>query len=100
MGSNPTPATSLAHALHRLRPVFRAQGSILHQLYVPGAEASLLALIEPVLNPVWVALVVGEEPSAATIIGGAIIMLGLGARHTLLRPQEAGQPGFELEEIV
>ena len=30
-------------------------------------EASLIALIEPVLNPLWVALVVGEIPSAATL---------------------------------
>ena len=68
--------------------------------HVTSAEASLLALIEPVLNPVWVALIVGEKPSTATIIGGAIILLGLSARYTLLRPREAGQPEFELEEIV
>ena len=30
-------------------------------------EASLIALVEPVLNPLWVALVVGEIPSAATV---------------------------------
>lgn len=44
-------------------------------------EASLIALIEPVLNPLWVALVVGEIPSAATLAGGAMILLGLGARY-------------------
>jgi drug/metabolite transporter (DMT)-like permease len=44
-------------------------------------EASLIALIEPVLNPIWVALVVGELPSAATLIGGAVILLGLGVRY-------------------
>jgi len=44
-------------------------------------EASLIALIEPVLNPLWVALVVGEIPSAATLAGGAMILLGLGVRY-------------------
>jgi drug/metabolite transporter, DME family len=48
---------------------------------VPLQEASLIALIEPVLNPLWVALVVGEIPSAATLTGGALIVLGLGARY-------------------
>jgi drug/metabolite transporter (DMT)-like permease len=44
-------------------------------------EASLIALIEPVLNPVWVALVIGEVPSLATLIGGALIVAGLAARY-------------------
>ena len=44
-------------------------------------EASLIALIEPVLNPLWVALAVGEIPSRATLAGGAMILLGLGVRY-------------------
>ncbi len=44
-------------------------------------EASLIALTEPVLNPLWVALVVGEMPSAATLTGGGLIVLGLGGRY-------------------
>ena len=48
---------------------------------VPLQEASLIALIEPVLNPLWVTLIVGEIPSAATLVGGGIILLGLGVRY-------------------
>jgi drug/metabolite transporter (DMT)-like permease len=44
-------------------------------------EASLIALIEPVLNPLWVALIVGEIPSLATLVGGGIILLGLAVRY-------------------
>ncbi|MGZ8435789.1 MAG: DMT family transporter [Candidatus Binatia bacterium] len=44
-------------------------------------EASLIALIEPVLNPLWVALIVGELPSTATVRGGALILFGLGVRY-------------------
>ena len=44
-------------------------------------EAALIALIEPVLNPLWVGLIVGELPSRATVGGGAMILLGLGVRY-------------------
>jgi DME family drug/metabolite transporter len=57
-------------------------------------EASLIALIEPVLNPIWVALVVDEIPSAATLAGGAMILLGLGARYAWpLLNKSAAQAG-------
>ena len=60
---------------------------------VPLQEASLIALIEPVLNPIWVALTVGEIPSAATLNGGVMILIGLGVRYLwpLLKKPEATQ---------
>ncbi|HYG76388.1 MAG TPA: DMT family transporter, partial [Planctomycetota bacterium] len=42
--------------------------------HVPAIEASLLALIEPVLNPVWTYLVAGEKPGPFALAGGAIII--------------------------
>lgn len=42
---------------------------------VYAIEASLLSMIEPVLNPVWVYLGYGESPSMFAIIGGIIIIL-------------------------
>ncbi len=48
---------------------------------IPLQEAALIALIEPVLNPVWVALIVGEIPSFATLIGGAMILTALAVRY-------------------
>ncbi|MEO7667128.1 MAG: DMT family transporter [Dehalococcoidia bacterium] len=60
--------------------------------YVSGTEASLIALIEPVLNPIWVALFYGEDPSKATIIGGAVILFGLGLRYTVFRPPAEEAP--------
>jgi drug/metabolite transporter (DMT)-like permease len=44
-------------------------------------EASLIALIEPVLNPLWVGMVVGELPSLSTFVGGGMIVLGLALRY-------------------
>lgn len=35
---------------------------------------SLLSLLEPVLNPVWVWLVVSEVPARQTIVGGAVLL--------------------------
>lgn len=55
-------------------------------------EASLIALIEPVLNPLWVAMVVGEIPATATVTGGSMILAGLGVRYVwpLLRKSDDG----------
>lgn len=36
--------------------------------------ANLLSLIEPVLNPLWVALLVGETPARGTFYGGLLIL--------------------------
>jgi drug/metabolite transporter (DMT)-like permease len=44
-------------------------------------EAALIALIEPVLNPLWVAVTVGEIPSFATLVGGAMILIALAVRY-------------------
>jgi len=41
---------------------------------VPAVEASLLLLLEPVLNPVWAWIVHGERPGAWSLGGGAILL--------------------------
>jgi len=41
---------------------------------VPALEASLLLLLEPVLNPVWAWLVHGEVPGPWSIGGGVVIL--------------------------
>jgi len=48
---------------------------------IPLQEAALIALVEPVLNPVWVALIIGEIPSFATLLGGAMILAALAVRY-------------------
>ena len=61
--------------------------------HVPGTEASLIALIEPVLNPVWVAIFYGENPSTATVIGGGIIIGGLAVCYGLFREPATVEAG-------
>jgi len=41
---------------------------------VSAVTANLIALIEPVFNPVWVFLMLGETPSPQSILGGTIII--------------------------
>ena len=50
---------------------------------VPTQEATLLTLIEPILNPLWVLLLWGEEVGKATWIGGSLIVGGLAVRYLL-----------------
>jgi drug/metabolite transporter (DMT)-like permease len=75
---------------------------------VPAAQLALLALIEPMLGPLWAWLVVSEVPAAATVVGGAVILSAIAVQvllsgrrrgqfaHTLpvghLEPNHAGQP--------
>lgn len=47
-------------------------------------EASLIGMIEPVLNPVWVFLGYGEIPSFTAVIGGLIIVSTISFRAFLL----------------
>lgn len=48
---------------------------------VPAHEASLIILIEPVLNILLVAYFIGEIPSMATLTGGTLIIGGLLFRY-------------------
>jgi drug/metabolite transporter (DMT)-like permease len=57
---------------------------------VPALEAALLLLIEPVLNPVWAWLALGERPGAWSIAGGALI-LGATASKSWLDARSLGR---------
>ena len=41
----------------------------------PAVEASLLVLLEPVLNPVWTYLFAGERPGPWAMAGGALVLV-------------------------
>ena len=56
--------------------------------YIPAPEAAMLSLLETVLGPLWVWLVISEQPDANTIIGGAIVV-GTLLLHALWRMRQA-----------
>jgi len=60
-------------------------------------ESSLLAMIEPVLSPIWVLFATGEKPSVMAAFGGALILgsVALNVLHRGLRPRK---PSAAVEE--
>jgi drug/metabolite transporter (DMT)-like permease len=58
---------------------------------VPAFEASTIGLLEPALNPVWTWLVHGENPGAATVAGGAVI-LSATLVNTWVQTRRSGHP--------
>jgi drug/metabolite transporter (DMT)-like permease len=48
--------------------------------HTSAVEASLLALLEPVLNPLWTFLLVGERPGRWAVVGGSIILCATALR--------------------
>ena len=58
--------------------------------HVTATQASLTGMLEPVANPIWVLLFLGERPSPFAI-AGAIVVLGAIGWHTL-----GGEPATDL----
>ena len=58
--------------------------------HVPATQASLTGMLEPVANPVWVLVFLGERPSSYAIAGAAIVLAAIGW-HTL-----RGEPASEM----
>ena len=58
---------------------------------VRSLDASIIGFVEPLLNPVWVFLFVGEKPSQWAIIGGAIIIATVVA-YTIFNNRKTVRP--------
>lgn len=52
---------------------------------IPAAETSVIGMLEVVLGPLWVWLVLGENPGTASLVGGVMILGALLARAVLER---------------
>jgi len=48
--------------------------------HVTALEAILIPVVEPILNPVWVMLILGEKPAAFALLGGAIVLTAVTLR--------------------
>lgn len=52
---------------------------------VPALSSVIITMIEPMMNPVWVALFAGEIPSASSVFGGLVILACIVAHVALKR---------------
>jgi drug/metabolite transporter (DMT)-like permease len=59
--------------------------------YVTATQASLTGMIEPIANPIWVFLILGERPSPYAA-AGAVIVLAAIAWHTITSTPVADMP--------
>ena len=66
--------------------------------HVTALQTLVTSIIEPILNPVWVFLLLGEEPSPMALVGGAVILVSVTARSILTlagsraKERDASQP--------
>jgi len=52
--------------------------------FIPAAEVNLFFLLETIIGPIWVWLIIKEQPSIETLYGGAIIIATI-AVHSFLK---------------
>ena len=52
--------------------------------FIPAAEVNLFFLLETIIGPIWVWLIIKEQPSVETIQGGAVIIASI-AIHSFLK---------------
>ena len=55
--------------------------------FIPAEEVNLFFLLETIIGPIWVWLVIKEQPTLETIIGGIIIITTI-AIHSFLKLRE------------
>jgi drug/metabolite transporter (DMT)-like permease len=88
--SGPAPTAMDAGLILYLGAVQLALGYALFSWgvhHVSAVEASLLILIEPVLNPIWTFLFAGERPGPWAIAGGAVILAATAWRTLSAAPE-------------
>ena len=52
--------------------------------HTTSLSASIISTIEPILNPIWVFIVFGEQPSAVAMIGAVIVIVSITAYNIFI----------------
>ena len=66
------------------------QLGLAYYLFAKGVQhtssitASLICSVEPILNPIWVFLLMGERPGPLAILGAGVVIVTVGAYNVLL----------------
>ncbi|MBS1553170.1 MAG: EamA family transporter [Bacteroidetes bacterium] len=56
--------------------------------YISATESMIIAMLEAVLNPIWVFIGIGEIPTKFSIAGSVIILLAIIWRNFFVKPEE------------
>jgi drug/metabolite transporter (DMT)-like permease len=56
--------------------------------HIKALETNLILALEPVLNPIWVYLVLGEKPGKLAFIGSALVIGAVIFRSVVNPPSE------------
>ena len=60
--------------------------------HVTATEASLVGMLEPIANPIWVFLFLGEKPEATSLAGGLVVLGAIAWRTLTGAPPEPVAP--------
>ena len=60
-----------------------------------AVEAILIQTLEPILNPIWVLLFIGETPTSLALLGGAIVIGAVTFRSILSTRTRPAQPASQ-----
>ena len=52
--------------------------------FIPAAEVNLFFLLETIIGPIWVWMIIKEQPSVETLYGGVVIIITI-ATHSFLK---------------
>ena len=63
---------------------------------VTAVEGALIPVLEPILNPLWVALAIGELPSYWSVVGGLVVLTAVTGRG-VLREFKSKNSKFKME---
>jgi drug/metabolite transporter (DMT)-like permease len=60
--------------------------------HVPVLESTIILMLEPILNPIWVFLVVGEAPGPTAMLGATLVLGAVFARSAYAARMPAPEP--------
>jgi drug/metabolite transporter (DMT)-like permease len=59
--------------------------------HVTALEGILIPILEPILNPIWVFLLLGERPGKWALAGGIIVLVSVTLRSLSAMPPRSSQ---------
>jgi drug/metabolite transporter (DMT)-like permease len=65
--------------------------------HVRALDASIISIIEPILNPIWVMLATSEHPAFWSIVGGSIVLATSFTRSVLASRNAAAPEVFPVD---